>query len=154
MATKKITREEYGGIEAWNELFEYVEHEILNYTEDMRLPRQFILRLEGLSKGNFKANKFIKPMAKYQYQDILTAYKVAKVLVGNKSDFKDDEHKFNYISAIAEKKLNDVVKARLSKQKTMEKAKEIDLSVQINTKAEYKAKSKDTGNSEILDSLW
>lgn len=154
MAVNKKVREAHGGVEAWNELFEYVEHEILDYNDDMKLPPTFVLRLEGLSKGNFKANKLIKPMAKYQYQDILTAYKVAKVLAGNKNDFKDDEHKFNYISAIAEKKLNDVVKARLSKQKTMEKAKEIDLSVQINTKAEYKAKSKDTGNSEILDSLW
>lgn len=154
MAVTKKVREAYGGVEAWNELFEYVEHEILNYTEDMKLPPPFILRLEGLSKGNFKANKLIKPMAKYQYQDILTSFKVAKVLIGNKNDFKDDDHKFNYASAIVERKINDVVKARLSKEKTIKKAKAIDLSVQTNTKAEYKAKSIDTSNNEILENLW
>lgn len=154
MAKAKNKRDEYGGMQAWNELFEYVKTEVLGYEKDMTIPRPFILRLEGLSKGNFKANKHIEPMAKYSYQDILTAFKVAKVLLGGKNDFDDDEHRFNYVCVIVEKKINDVVKARLQKLTTQEKVKDIDLSVQTNEKAKYKAKSKDMENNQVLDSLW
>ncbi|HZJ99018.1 MAG TPA: hypothetical protein VFC79_03380, partial [Tissierellaceae bacterium] len=51
----------------WNALYEYVKKEILEYTDDMQLPRFMILRLRGLRNGKFMANKNSKPMANYDY---------------------------------------------------------------------------------------
>lgn len=146
--------DKYGGVEAWNELFEYVEHEIMLYDHDMRMPHSMILRLRGLARGNFMANNKIKPMAFYTFQDILTAFKVAKALMKNKTDFEDDMHRFNYAMTIVENRINDIVKARKSRENVTQKAEELDIGVHLNQKAQYQPSTIDISNNETLNSLW
>lgn len=146
------SRDEHGGFELWCELYEFVEHEILNLTNDEKMPSYCVLRLEGLSKGNFVANNSIKPMAKYQYVDILTTFKLAKALMKGKR-FEDNGHRFNYAMTIVEKKINDVVNARKRVKKTEEKIEHIDLGIHESKKVEYQPKSKKQ-KSEVLNKLW
>lgn len=152
MNKKESKRDLYGGVEVWNKLLGYVKKEILEFQYSDAIPKYVILRLDGLSKGNFINSKYIKPMAKYQYEDILTSFEVAKVLMKGKT-FTDIGHKFNYAMKIVESKINDVVKARLRNEKVKEKIEIIDLSIHQSQKAEYRPKSMNL-NSDVLDKLW
>ena len=141
----------------WNALYEYVKKEILEYTDDMQLPRFMILRLRGLRNGKFMANKNSKPMASYDYNTILLTFKACKydILRYTKQGiFKDEQHRFNYIMVIIENNINDIV-MRLKNVKRQEKKIDIiDIEIiQRDETAEYTKKSKETTNKR-LDNLW
>ena len=141
----------------WNALYEYVKKEILEYTDDMQLPRFMILRLRGLRNGKFMANKNSKPMASYDYNTILLTFKACKydILRYTKQGiFKDEQHRFNYIMVIIENNINDIV-MRLKNVKRQEKKIDIiDIeTIQRDEIAEYTRKGKETTNKR-LDNLW
>lgn len=143
--------------EQWCELYEYVKHEILQYDENMQLPKFMIYRLRGLHKGNFIANKKTKPMAHYGYDVILLTFKICKPdilkAMRNKT-FKDEQHKFNYIMTIIESNINDVVLRLKRKQRHKEQIKKMDISqIERQNIAKYRKKSKELKNDRLKD-LW
>lgn len=147
MLTKKEENQQ------WKELYEYVQKEILGYT-DMKLPRNLVLRLRGLREGKFMANKKCKPLGDYEYRTILLTFKMYKyeivTAIGNQDKFKDENHKVNYLMAIVESKINDI-QIKLNKtKKTEEKAEILDIENNTN-KVTYKSKTKKVTNSRLKD---
>jgi len=141
----------------WLELCDYVHKEILEYEEDMKFPKKLALRLKGLSSGQFLANNTLKPQAN-EYKTILYTFKIYKTeilqAVQRKcSDFKSEEHKWNYVMAIVENKINDVVIMLKKNKKSMQKTENIDTSNHFNNSAEYKKKTIEKKNS-TLNKLW
>ena len=141
--------------EKWLELCEYVKKEILGYGDEMKFPKPLALRLKGLSKGQFVANKNIKPMANYSFEDILLTFKINKLdilmAIGDKNKFKDEEHRINYFMVIIEKKLNDTVLKRKKIEK--EKAAVENVEIQNGRKADYIKKTKAKNNDKFKE-LW
>lgn len=147
-----LTKEEKN---EWEELYKYVKKDILGYSEDMKLPKRFILRLQGLHKGVFLANKNIPNQAEYSYRVILLTFKMKKfdIMVGMKNNtFKDENHKLNYIMLIVEGSLNDTVLRMEKLEKEKVKAGEIEININ-EEKAEYVKKTKETKNKRLKD-LW
>lgn len=141
----------------FDELYEYVKKEILEYSDDMKLPKFMIYRLRGLRNGKFMSNKNTKPMANYSYNAILLTFKACKydILKYTKQNtFKDEQHRFNYILVIIENNINDIV-LRLQNIKNQEKKiNTIDSDViQRDDIAGYIRKGKEITNKR-LDSLW
>lgn len=151
---KDSKRDLYGGGDDWSDLLGYVKNHIMQLPYSCTIPPKIILKLDGLSKGIYISNNKIEPMATYQYKDIITAFNVAEILMRNKTDFKSSEHRYNYAMAIVEKKINDVVQARLRKEKVADAVERIDMGVHLSDKAEYKANLVDYSKNEILNSLW
>lgn len=138
----------------WCELYEYVKTNILGY-DTQKLPSHFILRLKGLAKGKFIANKNIKPMANYDFKTILYTFKICKpaIMEALRSvAFKDESHKINYIMVIIEKEINNVVERINKKKISEEKVEVIDITHQDNESAEYKRKEKK--ENKHLEDLW
>jgi hypothetical protein len=149
----KMTQQEK---DDWDELYQYIKTEIFEYT-NQALPKYMILRLKGLVEGKFMANKYVKPMAKYEYKHILYTFKLNKIKIKEivkSSSFQNEQHKFNTIMIIIEKDINDVVNRLKQKVKSEEKIEKIDLTNVIHEGAEYKNKSKDKKVNNELDELW
>lgn len=139
----------------WCELYEYVKKDILGYSENMKLPKRFILRLQGLHNGVFLANKNIPKQAEYSYKTILLTFKMKKfdIMIGMKNNtFKDESHRLNYIASIVESGLNDTILRMEKAEKEKEKAEDIQIEVNDN-KAAYVKKTKEV-KSKILKDLW
>jgi len=140
----------------WVDLYEYVKREIMGYTDE-KLPNFMILRLKGLNKGNFLANKKHTPMANYDFKTILYTFKLCKqdILIGlrsNNTKFTGEQHKFNYIMVIIENNINDMV-IRLKNAETARiKTIDLELENQTHDSVEYKSKAKKI-NVE-LEELW
>lgn len=100
--------------EDWLKLCHYVKAEILGYDNSMKFPRYLALRLQGLSRGQFIANKNQNITANYDFKIILETFKKLKIkilkLTRNKT-YKNEFSKINYIMAIVENEINDVVLA-------------------------------------------
>ncbi|WP_125154844.1 hypothetical protein [Clostridium rectalis] len=147
--TKNIEHEKF------LELCEYVKNEILELPKECKFPKFLALRLRGLHEGKFMANNKIKPMASYDYEIILLTFKINKfdmlVKLRQRDLFKTEKHRINYMMAIVEGKINDVV----LKVKSSKKAKEHTLNVNINDTlaAEYEPKTKQMNNN-LLNNLW
>lgn len=121
--------------EQFDKLYDYVKNDILCYYDKV-LPKYMILRLRGLKNGKFIANKNIRALANYSYNDILLTFKIMKnnILssIKDESKFKDEKHKFNYIMIIIESNINDVVD-RIKKSKLSEnKISNIDVEISDN----------------------
>jgi len=147
----KMTQEEK---DSFDELYQYIKKEIFEYT-DQSLPKYMILRLKGLSEGKFMANNYVKPIAKYDYKQILYTFKINKIKlkeIVKSSNFKNEQHKFNTIMLIVEKDINDVVNRLKQIAKSEEKIEKIDLTNVTNEGAEYKNKTKKLNNE--LEELW
>ena len=150
--TGELTKKEIQ--EQWEELYQYIKTDILQYEESMKLPKKLILRLKGLKDGKFMANKNTKPMGDYSFKLILLTFKINKFQIikalSNKDKFKDESHMINYLMAIVESKMNDTY-ARVKK---VERAQEEGEHVVVNIcepKAEYKKKSKEVKSSRLKD---
>jgi hypothetical protein len=140
----------------WCELHDYVKKEILQYDDNIKLPKYMILRLQGLKDGKFIANKKIQPNASYEYKTILYTFKICKpkilqYLTANKTKFKDEKHKFNSIMIFIENEINDVVLRIKNKQQSESKIENMTLDNHYNQGAEYrKQKGKNNKNLEYL----
>jgi len=141
---------------AWNEVYEYMK-EMLGYDETMKLPQFMTLRLIGLSKGKFMANKKQKAHAEYPFSTILIAMKISRASVNqyiarNNSKFKDEKHKFNGVMVIVEGEINDVVLRLKKVKKVEEKIEKVDMSYQERNTAQYK--KTDKKENKKLDDIW
>ena len=63
--------------EEFDELYKYVKNDILLYNRKI-LPKEFVLRLRGLSEGKFMSNKNTQAQASYSYKEILLTFKLCK----------------------------------------------------------------------------
>lgn len=143
--------------EDWCTLYEYVKKEILKYDDNMKLPQFMVLRLRGLSKGQFMANKRQKPYAHYSYNVILLTFKACKqdiLKYTSQKIFKDEQHKFNYIMVIIENNINDIVLRLKNRQRQQENIATINTAIlQRDNVATYQRKTEDVNNDRLKD-LW
>ena len=65
---KKMTREE---INDWNELYQFVKVNVMNYDDKQALSKNITLRLKGLLNDKFMANNNIQNNADYSFKVIL-----------------------------------------------------------------------------------
>lgn len=149
----KMTQQE---IKEWDELYEYVRSKIMNYDKNQSLSNMMVLRLKGLSTNKYMENNKTKSTSHYFYSVILNTFKycyfdIQRGIYG--LNFKDENHKFNYILKIVESKLNTVYLKMKSSELSKEKSETTDFSVIKYNGAEYQRKTKDTTNHK-LDDLW
>ena len=137
--------------EEFDTLYQYVKNNILEYDKNLRLPRYFILRLQGLAKGNFISNKSIKPMASYTFTEILYTFKFCSVnikkAIADKNRFKDEQHLFNTIMVIVEKEINNVVHRLRNLAKIEEKVDDVEI---FERKEDIQYQIKDENKSNIF----
>lgn len=139
----------------WENLYEYVRHNILGYDENQSLSRNMVLRLKGLLNNKFMANNNIDDTANYSYQTVLNTFKfcMPDIQRGLRSNaFKDENHKFNYVLKIVESNLNTVYLRMKDVEKSKQKSKTISMETITHSGAEYQAKTEKT--SERLKDLW
>lgn len=149
MAKKKMTDQEKRD---WEELYNYVKN-LLNYDENQSLSKAMVLRLKGLLSNKFMENNNIQSTANYSYQTVLATFKscspqVQKALRTN--NFRDEQHKFNYILKIVESNINDVY----LRMKNIEKAKEEAKNVVVETYSHVGAEYKPTKKKNKFSDLW
>ena len=146
----------------WDKLYQYVKTEVLNYTDDMALPKHIVLRLRGLSNGQYIANNKCKKNAKYPYSTILLTFKFCKsniIKALEQKQFKNEQNKFNYIMVIIENNINDVAMRLKNKEKAdkkLDKLEMTDYEIKVN-KEEQKLKSKNENNDSFVSltkDLW
>lgn len=147
---KKLTDQEKAD---WEELYFYVKN-LLNYDENQSLSRNMVLRLKGLSSNKFMANNNIKDSANYSYKTILNTFKfcspqIQKALRTN--NFKDEQHKVNYILKIVEPNINNVYMRMKNTEKAKEEAKNTTVEIYTHTGAEFKPKEK---KKDKFSDLW
>jgi hypothetical protein len=142
---------------AWVELYEYVRSEIMGYTKNIKLPKHLVLRLQGMTKGQYINNKKQKELASYDYKIILITFKFCKSIIlqgiaKNKTIFNDENHKINYIMSIIDKEINNVVMRLKKAEKAEEKTVNLKLESQDNEGANYISTSKDVDKD--LEGIW
>lgn len=135
----------------WIDLCEYVKKEILQYDDNMKLPKHLILKLQGLKKGLHIANNNIDSEACYDDYTILCAFKLCKrkildYLVKNETKIKDETHKINLIVKMVEPEINDVYIRLQQAKKKEEKIQSESFDNQFNECAEYSKKTKDVND--------
>ena len=142
--------------DTWMRMCEYIHKEILQYPKDCKFPTILALRLQGLHKGQFMANKYIKPMANYSYEIIWTAFKVCKHklvnCLGDRDKYKDEKHRINTMMVIIEREINDVYFRMQNAKKSVVKVEAMQLDNQVHEGAEYKAE--EIKENKELDKLW
>lgn len=153
LAVTKLTQEEKT---EWDELYQYVKKEILQYDKSQSIPPSLVLRLKGLSTGKFIENNNIPDKAKYSYKIILYAFQIHKqailISIRNK-EFKSEANKFNYICKIIENNLNDVYIRVCSAEKAKTKTEEAKLDNLSHDGAEYQ-KTEYKNDNKKLNNLW
>ena len=144
---RKMSEEEK---KQWDELYSYVK-ELMGYDDKTSLSRTEVLKLKGLTRGQFIANNNQQELAEYSFYEILVTFKICKfdIIRGFRSNsFKTNRHKFNYMIKIVESNLSTVRERLKSRQKQEERI----ASIEINTEeeiAEYKKKSKEVKNKRL-----
>jgi hypothetical protein len=152
MANTKLTKEEK---EQWNELYQYVKHEILQYDKSQSIPSTLILRLKGLTTGKYLENRSIEDKAKYSFKIILYTFQICKPQILSAirgKEFKNEANKFNYICKIVESNINDVYKRVSDAEQSKVKTEEINTDNLMHDGASYQRKTQ-TKNSKLND-LW
>lgn len=150
MAKKKMTEKEK---QDWESLYYYVKN-LLGYDENQALSSTMVLRLKGLLTNKFIENNNIENTANYSYETILNTFKfcspdIYRALRTN--NFKDEQHKFNYILKIVEKNINTVYMKMKNVEKAKEEAKSVTVEMPIHTGAKFKPKEKTT---DKFSNLW
>jgi hypothetical protein len=151
MAKKKMTEKEK---QDWEALYFYVKN-LMGYDENQALSSTMVLRLKGLLTNKFMENGNIESTANYSYEVILNTFKFCKLDIERAlktGNFKDEQHKFNYVLKIVEKNINTVY----IKMKGAKKAKEEIETVDVSHTANYvnTFKSKEQKKNDKLEELW
>ena len=151
MAEAKVKRMKMSEEEKkqWDELYSYVK-DLMGYDEKTSLSRTEVLKLKGLTRGQFIANNNQQELAEYSFYEILITFKVCKfdIIRGFRSNsFKSNSHKFNYMIKIVESNLS-TVRERLKQREQAEQKIE---SVEVNMieGATYKRKTKEVRNKRL-----
>lgn len=148
-AKKKVYKDQ-----DWRDVYEYMK-KLMGYGKDIKLDTKKVLRLKGLSKGKFMANKSSENKANYPFKIILITMQINTVKINEyvkRTSFTDEDHKFNGIMGFVERGINDVMVRMLKVEKNNIKTDDIDLSRQTTASAEYKPKEKKV--SKVSDKLW
>ena len=150
----KMTKEEKL---QWDELYQYVKKEIMQYNDKQALPKNMVLRLKGLTQGKFIANNNQESRANYSYGIILYAFKINKQTIMNAiygKTFKSEMSKFIYISAIIENNINDVYLRVNNAKKSKQKTEVANVDSIYHEGAEYQRKTEDIKINKKLEGLW
>ena len=139
----------------WDNLYQYVRHNVLGYDDNQSLSRNMVLRLKGLLNNKFMANNNIEDTANYTYQLVLNTFKfcMPDIQRGLRSNsFRDENHKFNYVMKIVESNLNTVYLRMKNSEKNKEKTESMIMDTATHNGANYQSKTSKT--SEKLNDLW
>ena len=150
MAKKKMSEKDK---QDWESLYFYVKG-LLGYDENQALSSTMVLRLKGLLTNKFIENSNIESTSNYSYETILNTFKYCSVDIQKAlrtNNFKDEQHKFNYILKIVEKNINTVYMKMKNSQKAKEEAKNTTIEMPIHTGAEFKPKEK---KANKFTNLW
>ncbi len=137
----------------WESLYYYVKN-LLGYDENQALSSTMVLRLKGLLTNKFIENNSIESTANYSYETILNTFKYCSVEIQKAlrtNNFRDEQHKFNYILKIVEKNINTVYVKMKNAEKAKEEAKNMTVELLPHTGAEFKPKEKKT---DKFSDLW
>ena len=148
----KMSAEE---VRQWNELYSYVHDVIMGYDEKTALDRYFVLRLKGLKEGKFIANNKTKLYGEYTFQEILATFiycknEIVKGLTFN--DFKDTQHKINYIMFLVELQLNMIRERMRNKVKEEKQIEQVEIAEQSKIKYVNKKDKKKKPN-KLLEGI-
>jgi hypothetical protein len=151
MAKKKMTEKEK---QDWESLYMYVKSNIMGYDENQALCSTMVLRLKGLLTNKFIENNNIQDGANYSYEIILNTFKfcspdIQRALRVN--NFKDEMHKFLYVTKIVENNINNVYVRMKNAEKAREEAKNTTVDAPTHVGAEFKPREKK--NDKFTD-LW
>ena len=150
MAKKKMSEKDK---QDWELLYFYVKG-LLGYDENQALSSTMVLRLKGLLTNKFIENGNIESTANYSYETILNTFKFCSVDIQKAlrtNNFRDEQHKFNYILKIVEKNINTVYMKMKNINKAKEEAKNTTVEMPIHTGAEFKPKEK---KANKFTNLW
>ena len=150
MAKKKMTEKEK---QDWEVLYLYVKR-LLGYDENQALSSTMVLRLKGLLTNKFMENNNIKSTANYSYETILNTFKFCKLDIDKAlrtNNFKNEQHKFLYITKIVEQNINNVYIRMKNFEKAKEEAKTASVEVVNHTGAEFKPREK---KKDKFSDLW
>lgn len=141
----------------WDALYEYVRTNIMGYDKNQSLPRDVVARLKGLLTGNYKANRHIKKNADYSYATILNTFKfcspdIQKALRNN--SFRDEQHKFNYITKIVERNINTVYLRMKKAEQTKKEVERDDMARVLDYVNTFKAEEDTPNKSNLYEDLW
>lgn len=147
MTKKKMSEEEK---KQWDELYSYVK-ELMGYDDKTSLSRTEVLKLKGLTRGQFIANNNQQELAEYSFYEILVTFKVCKfdIIRGFRNNsFKSNGHKFNYMIKIVEGNLSTVRERLKNRERQEERIEQIEVNTGEEI-AEYKKKSKEVKNKRL-----
>lgn len=146
----------------FDKLYQYVK-KILGYSDDMALPKFMVMRLKGLSEGKFYANHKTKSMACYDYKTIYLTFIYCKDKIQRALQTKifiNEQNKINYIMAIVENNINDVViKLRNAKKNEdkMHKMEVVDYEIKVDKQSQSNSVSNKSDNdtfTSLTNDLW
>ena len=144
---KRMSKEEK---EQWDELYSYVK-ELMGYDDKTSLSRTEVLKLKGLTRGQFIANNNQQELAEYSFYEILVTFKVCKfdIIRGFRSNsFKSNGHKFNYMIKIVEGNLSTIRERLKNRERQEERIEQIEVNTGEEI-ADYKKKSKEVKNKRL-----
>lgn len=151
----KLTAEE---VKQWDDLYEYVRSNIMDYPNDVPLSQQMVTRLKGLLNGKFIANNKSRDYANYSYELVLNTFKYCSLDIKrglSTKDFNNNEwYKFLYVTKIVENNLNTVYIKMKNAKKTKEDAKNIDVSLVTDYVNKFKAKKNTSNKNGKYDAYW
>ena len=152
MAEAKVKRKKMSEEEKrdWNELYSYVKG-LMGYDDKTSLSRTEVLKLKGLTRGQFIANNNQQELAEYSFYEILVTFKICKfdIIRGFRSNsFKSNGHKFNYMIKIVEGNLSTIRERLKNRERQEERIEQIEVNTGEEI-AEYKKKSKEVKNKRL-----
>ena len=154
MAKKKTKKMGEKEKRDWDLLYTYVKRNIMGYDENQALSSTMVLRLKGLLTGKFIENNNTENKANYSYETILNTFKYCKPDIDRAlrtNSFKNEQHKFLYITKIVENNINNVYVRMRNAEKAKEEAKNITVEIPIYKSAEYKPREK---KKDKFSDLW
>ena len=147
---KRMTKEEK---EQWDELYSYVKG-LMGYDNKTSLSRTEVLKLKGLTRGQFIANNNQQELAEYSFYEILITFKVCKfdIIRGFRSNsFKTNGHKFNYMIKIVESNLSTVRERLKQREQAEQKIESIEVTEESTIK--YVNKNKKKRKNKLLEGI-
>ena len=151
MARKKMTEKEK---QDWEKLYNYVKGNIMGYDENQALSSKMVLRLKGLLTYKFIENGNIADTANYSYETILNTFKFCSPDIQRAiriNGFKDEMHKFLYITKIVENNINNVYMRMKNTEKAKEEARNTTVEAPTHTGAEFKPRE---NKKDKFTNLW
>jgi hypothetical protein len=141
----------------WDELYQYVKKEIMQYDKNQSLPNSIVLRLKGLTTGKLMENRSQENKANYTYEIVLYTFKICKQSILNAiatKEFNSEMSKFIYIAAIIENNINDVYTRVSNAKKSKSKTESINVDNINYNGANYQKKTEENTASKKLENLW